>query len=258
MPLFCLMGLTLEDTSLRDFTKDFLHLKRRFFPRETVSSLYLERILKEIKGSEIRKKFRSGSRHTERHHRIGFLDELVALVERHECKVFARITIKNIGPKTANQSVGLYTSSIQWVCKTFGEMLQHENDAGIVIADSRTKVLDKGVSHSVFTQKFKAAGDEYPKLAEMPVFGSSSNHAGLQVCDLLCSGILFPAASYAYCSGHITNVHVDPGFKRLRDRYCKRIKALQFRYGDSDGRLRGGITVNDCLAQRSSAELFRS
>jgi hypothetical protein len=65
------------------------------------------------------------------------------------------------------------------------------------------------VSHSIFTQKFKAEGDQYPRVLEMPTFGHSNNHVGIQIADLLASALLYPMATCAYCRGHVSNVHVD-------------------------------------------------
>jgi hypothetical protein len=134
-------------------------------------------------------------------------------------------------------------------------LLDFENLNGIIIADSRDYVQNVGVSFSVFTQKFKATGDAYGRVLEMPTFGHSENHIGLQLCDLLCSAIIFPMASITYCNGAVNNVHVDPKYQLIKTRYAARIKDLQHRYLDG-GRYRGGITVSDGIAQRSSRDLF--
>ena len=54
------------------------------------------------------------------------------------------------------------------------------------------------VSHSIFTQKFSPAARNYQRLVELPTFGHSENHAGLQICDIVCSALLFPIACFAY------------------------------------------------------------
>ena len=128
---------------------------------------------------------------------------------------------------------------------------------GIAILDPRAKVQDRRVSSSVFTQKFKADGDRYPAIIDMPTFGQSDNHAGVQVADILCSAILSPIAAYSYCSGHVNNVHVDPGFSLLKARYGTFLQQLQYRYQDDDGRWRGGIVVSDSISQKSGSHLFQ-
>lgn len=256
-PLLCILGLTLDIGRLRDFTVAFIDLKTRFFPGLFQGVPRLERILTEVKGAEIRRAFRAGpGKHVQRHHHVGFLDELLSLVEGFNCKVLGRVWVKAIGEEIDRW--GIYTSSIQAIYSTFQDLLTQRNDVGIVIADSRTKVEDRRVSFSILTQKFKFGGDKYFRIVEMPTFGQSDNHAGIQVCDLLCSGLLFPIAAYAFCMGYVTNIHVDPGYAYLRKRYGLRLRALQHRYQlVSSGKWSGGIIVSDPLGQRSGGHLFR-
>lgn len=89
------------------------------------------------------------------------------------------------------------------------------------------------------------------------MFGHSLNHAGLQIADLIASALLFPMAAYRYCLGHVQNVHVDQNFGHLTQRYGARLKALQYRYPDAEGRWRGGITVDDRIGKQSGGLLFR-
>ena len=73
----------------------------------------------------------------------------------------------------------------------------------------------------------------------------------------MCSGLLYPIACFAYCTGHVNNVHVQPGASRLRSRYGQQLKELQHRY-QYRGRYVGGVTVADYLNQRSGALMFGS
>jgi hypothetical protein len=91
----------------------------------------------------------------------------------------------------------------------------------------------------------------------LPAFVHSDNHVGIQLADLLSSAILFPIASVTYCTGYVNNVHVQPGFANIKARYAARLKALQFRYYDPAQRFRGGVTVSDAIAHRSSALMLR-
>jgi len=178
------------------------------------------------------------------------------LVEKYNGRIFGRVWIKPIGAQLNGTAV--YTSSVQAMCETFHKVLENRNDAGILIPDPRRKAQDSKVSYSIFTQKFKLTGDVYPRLHEMPVFGQSINHAGIQICDILCSGLLFPIAAYSYCTGIVTNIHVDPGFALLKSRYAPRLRPLQYEYWDSTAhRWQGGIIVADPLQQRHSGHLFR-
>src|SRR5467141_3622389 len=113
---------------------------------------------------------------------------------------------------------------MQTICETFENLLSTAGDSGMVICDSRDPFKNAEVSHSIFTQKFKAGGDQYPHLVEMPTFGHSENHVGLQIADVLCSALLFPMACYVYCTGYVHNLHVRPGFAVLKARYGGRLE----------------------------------
>jgi hypothetical protein len=94
------------------------------------------------------------------------------------------------------------------------------------------------------------------RLMEMPMFGHSDNHAGIQAADMICSAFLFPMATFVYCQGHVTNLHVDLQYYRIRDLFGDRLKRLQFRYQDANQWWRGGITVSDALGHQRGGVLF--
>ncbi|MDE0521491.1 MAG: DUF3800 domain-containing protein [Boseongicola sp.] len=161
---------------------------------------------------------------------MSFLDRIVGLLQRRDVKLIARIWVKGIGMPFDATSV--YTSSIQGICSFFDHYLNHTGDIGVCIADSRNKFKNVNVSHSIFTQKFSPAVQAYPRIVELPTFGHSDNYAGLQLCDIVCSALLFPVACFAYCAGHVHNVYVQPAAANLRDRNGSQFKALQFRFRD--------------------------
>jgi len=256
-PVFVLVGLAIRQDSLRALTNDFLHLKAKFFPAHAAAQKhFLDNILWEVKGADLRRDVALGT-HEERRHAIGFIDKSLDLLNDCHAKLFARVWIKGIGMRFDGTAV--YTSSVQDICTTFQSMLAAEKDTGCVIADFRTKHTNALVSHSVFTQKYQTAGDAYDRLLEMPAFGHSDNHVGIQLADLLASALLFPMAVFTFCSGHVTNpTHVRPGNAVFPQRYGARLKAMQYRYQDTNLRWRGGITVCDMLGKRSGAALFKS
>lgn len=256
-PLLCVLGLAIDLNHLSNFTQDFLYLKTRFFPALCHPVPWLEVIMREIKGVDIRKTFRSPiASHGRLHHHIGFLDEIIRLVENYDCKIFGRVLIKPLHYSVDQWAT--YTSAAQGICETFNHLLITRNDFGVVTADARSHAQNSRVSFSVFTRKFKATGDSYPRITEMPMFGHSENHAGIQVCDLLASSLLFPIAAYSYCTGHVSNVHVNPGYLRLKQRYGIRLRHLQHRYQDpTTGNWYGGITVSDPFGYRHAGYLFR-
>lgn len=254
-PAFVLIGVAVPLGALRGLTADFLRLKWAFFPSAMAAHpTFLDRVRFEIKGSELRKNVATGTP-AERRHAIGFLDKSFALLVQHGTKVFGRIWVKGIGASFDGTAV--YTYSMQAICETFQHLLQASGTAGFVIADSRTKPKNSRVAHSIFTQKFRTAGDPFDRIVEMPTFGHSDNHIGLQISDLVCSALVYPLTMQAYCTGHVRSVHVRPGYDVFRLRYGAALETLQHRYQDASGRWRGGLTVSDPIGKRSGALLFR-
>lgn len=255
-PVLVIGGLFVGTAHLHNLTHDFLNLKQRYFPGLPYRSQnHLDRILPEIKGADIRAHATRGTAR-QRQHAFGFLDRIAGLLHRYEVKLVARIWIKGMG--TPFQAIPVYTSSIQGICTYFNHYLVGQQDNGICIADSRNKFKNVNVSHSVFTQKFSPAAQSYRQILELPTFGHSDNHAGLQICDLVCSALLFPIACYAYCSGHVNNVHVQPDAASLRERYGQQLKSLQYRYLDAAvNRYQGGFVVSDAIQGRNGSLMFR-
>ena len=146
--------------------------------------------------------------------------------------------------------------SVRALCTYFENYLTQTVSSGLCIPDSRTRSKILRVSHSIFTQKFGATAS-YRCQIELPTLGHSDNHAGPQICDIVCSGLLYPIACFAYCTGHVNNVHVQAGASRLRRRYGQQVKALQHRYYDAEaGRHIGGVVVSDYLDRRRGSLMF--
>lgn len=253
-PFSLLGGLVLPRDRLPAFTLDWLHLKERFFPGlRTAAMDFLDLISVEVKGADLRKQIREGPRDPRRH-ALGFMDKFLGLLEGHGTRVLARVYVKPIGIAFNGRSV--FTSAVQILAGEFQSFLAAKHGYGLMVLDSRNKPKNTSVAHSVFTQKFKTAGDAYDRLIEMPVFGHSDNHAGIQAADLICSAFLFPMATHAYCQGRVTNIHVHPEYFRIRDMFGVRLKRFQYRYQDASGWWHGGITVSDALGHQRGALLF--
>lgn len=255
-PVLVIAGLFVDGGRLANLTHEYLDLKHRFFPNLNYpSTLRLDRVLPEIKGAELRKHATRGNAR-QKLHAVGFVDRIMGLLRRHEARVVARVWVKALG--SPFEGTAVYTSSIQGLCTYFEHYLTECDDMGLCIADSRSKSKNLRVSHSIFTQKFSAVPN-YGRLVELPTFGHSDNHVGLQICDIVCSALLYPIACCAYCTGHVNNVHVQPRASLLRRRYGRQLKELQHRYYDAGARRYvGGITVADYLDQRSGALMFGS
>lgn len=253
-PVFVLGGIVFDQQRVADFTLDWLHLKERFFPNLLgPNSDFLDGILVEIKGAGLRKQVRGTSRDGRRH-ALGFMDKSLELLEQHDVRLLGRIYVKPVGSPFNGRSV--YTSAVQNLAAEFQHYLHVVGTDGLMVLDSRNKPKNTNVSHSIFTQKFKTVGDAYDRLLEMPVFGHSDNHAGLQAADTICSAFLFSMAAYVYCLGRVNNIHVHLLYYRIRDLFGERLKRMQYRYQDGTGWWRGGITVRDALGNQKGGLLF--
>lgn len=104
---------------------------------------------------------------------------------------------------------------------------------------------------------FSSKAAHYPRVLELPAFGHSENHVGVQICDLFLSAIVVPIAAHTYCTGAISNVHVKPGYAGLKAGFAERLKEMQHLYQDGECKWRGGTTVNDGIGKRSSSLMFR-
>jgi len=254
-PVLVIGALLVSVSKLDDLTQDFLALKSQFFPSlHNPSGNHLDIILPEIKGADLRRSAIKGGRRASRH-AIGFLDKLIAMLVKHDVKLLARIWVKDLGQPFNGRSV--YTSSIQSLYTSFDKYLNENESFGFCIADSRDYLKNVNVAHSVFTQKFRASTGVYERILELPTFAHSENHAGIQICDMICSALLYPIACHAYCTGYVSNTHVQADAVKLKTRFGHSLKALQYRYCAPLGRWHGGVTVSDPLGKRGSRHMLQ-
>lgn len=253
-PILVLSGLIISDKNLKSLTKEFLEIKRKFSPNIELKH-DLDIISYEMKGSDLKKDLR-GTNRNKRRRAKGILNKILDMLEKYEVKLISRIYIKK--PTEEFNGVSVYTSSVQKFYEGFNRYLIEKESIGIVIADSRTYSLNRQVSHSIFTQKNKLSrfGDAYPNIVEVPLFGHSENHSMIQIADFICSALLFPMASYVYCTNYIQNVHVTIRDKEIQNDFIDRVKNLSYRYS-VEHKMRGGIVVIDAINKRSSSRMFK-
>ena len=105
-PVFVITGLVIDHARIPDVTKDFLKLKHRFFPGSGPTRIdrWLNWMLVEIKGSEIRKE---GAARSRRKYgpALTFLDHVLSLMEKHEIYFTSRVWVKGIGDSFDGKAV---------------------------------------------------------------------------------------------------------------------------------------------------------
>ena len=247
--------MIVDQANVAKLTRDFLSLKRHYFPGRLSDGRHrLSDILEEIKGAELRTMVRSPSRR-KRRTALLYLRDALGLLEGIDGRILGRVWIKV--PNEPLDGLAMNTYSIQAICQCFQKYLEVKHEKGIMVIDSSTPGLNSRVAHSVFTQKFRFAGDCYDRILEMPTFGGSENHAGLQLADNIASGLMAPMATRAYCQAHVSGAHVHPNYDQITDRLGLRLRRRQYRYQDEEGAWTGGITVSDPVGRNHSGLLFK-
>lgn len=240
-PVFAISAILVRQSDLKSLICSVIELKKRFFPSHANGVKHWHDWIKvEIKGANLRRAIREGT-HESRRHVIGFMEQIVRLMELHRIRIVSRIYLKSANAPFDGSSV--YAAAVQRLGMAFEDWLKRENDKGIFILDSRNKVKNVPIAYGMFTMNFSSHGNAYDYLAELPLFGHSENHALLQLADWIGSAFLFPMAVRAfYPENQDVCVHADSSLEVIRDRFGQRLKALQYRY-EKDGRKLGGISV---------------
>ena len=257
MLAFGLVGIIIDADKLDLITNEYIDLKKRFFPGALGQELRNKRgnwATLDIKGAQLAYELRSGNKRQKRQ-TIGFLDNYVRLLEEHKIQILGRIWMKQI--ETQVNETSLYTTSVQKIHQYFEHYLSSAGSHGLVIADNRMPTLNSLVSHSIHTQKFSFAGNPYPNIVEVPTYGQSQNHTGIQLADILISGLLNPIAAAIFMrSVAPSNPHARGAGVELRARYGTRLRALQYMYKDTSKKDLGGVVVSDRNQCMSSKHLF--
>lgn len=242
-PMLVIAGLFVDAAHISSITDDFIKLKQRFYPGQFKDHKYLDVLLAEIKGSEIRSQIRKNPANSQVvEHNLKFLDGVLKICRDYSVKLASRVLVKDY--KTPLDDRKVYTLTSQDIAKKFQHYLGEHNSRGMIIADFRDPHKNGYVAHSIFTQKHKAKGDAFPFIEETAVFGISNNHACLQIADLICSTLLYPIAGRTLCMDSFDNIHTHVNYDVIVKRYSKRVRSLQYNC-TLDGYYTQGITVKN-------------
>ncbi len=251
-PVVVIAGVTLPEECLRHITHDWIKLKARFYPdvARMARRGWLDAILHDVKAANLRKGFRRSATTRQRKHSTGMIDGTLRILEKYECRLVGRIWVKKLD--TPNEDMAMHQSSLQFICDAFHSQIPAD-ERGMVVVDSQTYWHNHRLAHSVFSQRF-AAEPKHQKLADMPVFGHSDNHAGLQIADLLCSALLAPIACAVYAGRYEKwNVHCYSSFLDIRERFGRRVGALTFTWPNpKTGTESASLVVNDPIGKRGT------
>jgi len=252
-PILAFVCVIVDQSKLAKLTEDFLTLKEHHFRgRLTTGPHRLGNILTEIKGAELRTMVRESSR--KRRSALLYLRDIMNMLEGIDARVIGRVWVKV--PDEPLDGLAMNTYSIQWICEMFQRYLEKKGERGIVVIDSNNPGVNARVSHSIFTQKFQYSGDCYDRILDMPTFGGSQNHAGLQIADTVASGIVVPMAGRSYCADHVEGSHVHESYDKISDWLGETLRHRQYRYRE-EGSWNGGLVVSDPVGRKHSGHLFK-
>lgn len=241
-PVMAIAGLIVDSDEIRSLTQDFVRLKIKHFAPKMIGVQSLDFIKTEVKGTQLLSLHRNSARNYRRQ-ASRFLSELMTILETHGVQILGRIWVKAPGASIDVRT--RYGYAVQDFARNFEHDLRTSNSEGIIVADSREHALNVQVAHSIFTQKWRAAGDPYPRINEVPLFAASDNHAGLQIADHVATTLLFPMATAAYGLTFPAAVHVPDAYRALRENFAERL-----------GPLLRWIKTTDMIAGRPSTLLL--
>lgn len=250
-PVVVIAGVSLPERDLTKITHEWIDLKARFYPSIAKTGHgWLDAILHDIKGAKLRSGFRPQASGRRRKQAVGLIDGTLKLLERHDATIMGRVWMKQLNVE--NNDMGIHGMSLQFICAAFNSRLPRR-ERGMVVVDSQTYQHNHRLAHSMFTQRF-GRSPKHRGLVDMPVFGHSDNHAGLQIADMLCSAVLAPIACAVYAGRHATwNVHCQSGYLDIRERFGERLDALTFSCPHPrSGKPCPSVMVNDPISKRGA------
>lgn len=232
-PIFTLNSVCINENNWRDFDREYLRRKKRFYSREIGSSVaeYYE-----IKGSELT---RPGNRENKRGHR--FIEQVLRLCKEYNAPLFSITFIKNVSEPTSKTS--LYTMALQYLCERFQAFLEENtvSENGVIIIDSRMHNIDLEVAKSHLSFVFgHVTGRTCDKILEAPMFTNSKLTAGLQIADIVGSCIY----TNLYHRNRIF-IPSDLDYSHM-EKYWSSLSDLEFRSKKTyEGHYRNGFRVID-------------
>jgi hypothetical protein len=183
-PLFILGGVALPLESWRDYDRQYMHLKIKFFKNE-IDGSRKDAANWELKGNRITA---PRNRDSERLRTFGY--QTLDLIGEYGGQLFAVTFLKD--HKEPMASHAMYSLGLQLLAERFDIFLREEGSQGISIIDSRAahvtpgRGLDYRVATSYLSYLFgNQSGQQLKRLVEAPLFADSGLTAGVQIADVV-------------------------------------------------------------------------
>lgn len=195
-PIFCMVGISLNEGSWKTFTRDFVTNKKMFFPEYFKLKEKRDFVLKieELKAKRLLAPSRKDNRRN-----IIYVTKALDLLYKYDFQIFPVVILKD-RMKFKPNSKWVYPMCVQRLMSKAQKYLQTINNSGIFVLDSRHPNADDALAAShigyIFSNKFGKLED---RIIELPLFMRSHLSAGLQLADI-CSYIIYGWYYYLYYS----------------------------------------------------------
>lgn len=186
-PLFTLAAVALPIWEWRARDREYLAIKRQFFPDITGRPDKRDEEL-EIKGNELTSPHNRAS--SRRH---AFNSRILSFLGAHSARCFGVTFLKNSASPAPADSI--YTQALQILVERFSLFIaeSHAYSNGILICDSRMKGLrgkDITVARSHMSYIFgHETGRTFINILEAPLFADSRLTVGLQLADIFAANL---------------------------------------------------------------------
>lgn len=183
-PVFTLAGVALPINRWREYDRQYLALKRKFFKNE-IDKSSKHAAQWEFKGKRL---IAPRNANSERLKVFGY--QTLDLIAQYEAALFAVDFLKSHSNPMA--SVSMYNFGLQVIVESFDIFLREKQARGIEILDSRMahvtpgRGLDYSVAVGLLSYIFgHEEGRELKRLVEAPLFADSSLTTGVQIADII-------------------------------------------------------------------------
>lgn len=185
-PLFVVTGLILPLDEWPRWDREYLVLKRWFFPKEIAASSKRPEYY-EVKGNDLCAPRNRGSGRN-----AGFRKGVLNLLRRHGARVTSVAYAKS--PSRPIIGATVYSNGVQRMAMKFSDILP-AGDVGLIYADSRAALKDERLGASYLSFRLgNVTGRAMRNLVEAPAFTHSVLMSGLQLADNV--GSIIYGASY--------------------------------------------------------------
>lgn len=199
-PVFTVAGVALPLRSWRDYDREYLGLKRKYFAKEIDASSKTDTRW-EIKGSNI-----IAPRNATSDRNKTFTYKVFDIIKKFDGRVFGCSFLKCAAEGTPKATI--YTKAVQIIDERYDIFLREQDERGILVMDSRMAHMKKGsgadytvaVSHLSFIFG-NEEGRRLQRIKEAPLFADSCLTAGLQIADIV--------AAQAYADAYVERLVPD-------------------------------------------------